>query len=280
MDFRIKCALQHVFSIVPCGRNLNHFMQRHVSKNLPISNEALTKFRSYAERHMANYQSLRGRTPQTAFEIGSGWDLCVAICMSVAGCKTTASDIGKFASQDLIDDILRRLGVRSMQEIGVSYLAPYRFRSISRYNRGATRTNPPPDHSFDLITSTSVFEHVPPEYLGDICEELRRIAKPDAVYSFWIDYKDHWSYFDRSISCFNFYRFTEDEWDWYNPILQYQNRRRHSDWVGFFENMRFRIANVDVERESLPDIPLAAQFRRYSKDDLEVTGAMFTLVKS
>src|SRR5690606_7554709 len=133
-----------------------------------------------------------------------------------------------------------------------------------------------PAGSFDLVTSTSVLEHIPPADLPAVLAECRRLLRRDGVCSFQVDYKDHWCYFDRSISHHNFMRYTEREWRRYNPPLHYQNRLRHSDYVRLFEEAGFTV-EADPQVEDLPDFPLAPEFRRYDEPDLRTTRAWFVL---
>lgn len=102
---------------------------------------------------------------------------------------------------------------------------------------------------------------------------------------FSIDYKDHYSYFDKSISPYNYMRFSQKEWRKYNSSLHYQNRLRHSDYrkmmldAGFAileENPAFPTAE---QEEALRALPLHDDFRHYDFDDLKILGSTFVLTK-
>lgn len=105
-----------------------------------------------------------------------------------------------------------------------------------------------------------------------IMQECRRILR--GACSFYIDYKDHWSYFDHSISHLNFLRYSPAKWAIYNPALHYQNRHRHSDYVEVFKETGFTIKSIELERKPIPQVPT---FQSYRHDDLEITGAWFAL---
>ena len=97
------------------------------------------------------------------------------------------------------------------------------------------------DSSVDCVTSTSTFEHVPAEDIGPILAECHRILRPGGVASFIIDYGDHYAYFDRSLTRYNFLGYSERHWRLYNSALQYQNRLRHSEYVALVRRSGFDI---------------------------------------
>lgn len=50
---------------------------------------------------------------------------------------------------------------------------------------------PLPDSSVDLVVSKSVLEHVPPQQVGPLLDELKRVLKPGAAMVHVIDLRDH-----------------------------------------------------------------------------------------
>lgn len=266
MDFRIKCAAQHVFSAVPGGRRLNYLMQRYVTRNLPVPDSWLANYRKLAELHLRNFASVTGGKPQRIFEFGSGSHLGLAIIFGLAGSEVVASDITRQASQFLIDDMLRRLGASSLEQARVTYLAPCDTKSTGLASA-----------SFDMVTSTSVLEHVPADEIPPILAECRRLLAPGGLCSFCIDYTDHWSHFDGSLARTNFLRYDERTWPLYNPGLHYQNRLRHSDFLKMFKEAGFDVALEQRDRGTPPSAELAPEFRHYSRDDLETEIAYLIL---
>jgi SAM-dependent methyltransferase len=263
MDFRIKCALQHAFSALPGGRDLNYLAQRYVSRKLPISDSLIEEYRRAAQRHLEQFQKRVGGQPRTVLEIGSGQHLALAILMALAGCEhVQATDVKPNARPALVQDLLQRLGAPSLEELGVSYQAPYAG--------GAER-------SFDLVVSDSVLEHVPGAALPALLADCRRSLKPTGICSFTVDYGDHWAQGDRSITRHNYLKFSARQWRFYNPALQFQNRLRHSDYLRLFDEAGFRIVSIETNTLAPPDFRVADDFRRYGPDDLAVVAAYFVL---
>lgn len=255
MDFRIKCAMQHAFSVLPGGRQMNYLMQRYVSRSFPISEARLAEYRRLADKHLRH-------AGHRVFEFGAGSTLAMALLFAKAGREVTATDIAENARRELVEDVADRIGIPASS---VDYLV------CDTSNTGL------PAGSFDLITSTSVLEHVPAEDIPAILAECRRLLSPQGECSFCVDYTDHWAHFDGRISRLNFLRYDARTWALYNPPLQYQNRLRHSDYIGLFENAGFRITDIEIEDVDAPTFPVARDFASYGERDLRAALGWFTL---
>ncbi len=98
-----------------------------------------------------------------------------------------------------------------------------------------------------------------------------------------IDYQDHYSYADSSISAYNFLRYDEREWARWNPSLQYQNRLRHSDYRAMFDAEGFVIVDDQpvtgspADLETIAALPLASLFRDRNPYDLATRLTFVTL---
>jgi hypothetical protein len=90
----------------------------------------------------------------------------------------------------------------------------------------------------------STLEHIPPDDLAAILRERHRLIRHGGGMSMLIDYSDHWSHFDHSITEYNFLQFTESRWRHLNPALNYQSRLRHSDSLALFEDAGFELVRV------------------------------------
>lgn len=263
MDFRVKCALQQIFSYVPGGRHLNYLMQRYVTRTLPLSDDALAEYRLAARRHLDSYRHWVGGTPQSVLELGSGQHLASAIFLALEGCPSVrATDVKPNARPALVKDVLRRLKLSALEDIGVAYSAPYRGQHADR---------------FDMIISDSVLEHVRREELPGLLRSCREQLKPRGICSFSIDYGDHWAQFDSSLTRHNYMKFSAGEWRLYNPPLQYQNRLRHSDYEKLFADAGLAIVSSDLTVMPPPQFRLAEEFRSYTTNDLSVVAAYFVL---
>ena len=77
--------------------------------------------------------------------------------------------------------------------------------------------------------------------VAEIFKEVFRLLKNNGLVSIRIDYKDHYSYSDKSISSLNFLNYSDHEWKKYNHNNNYQNRLRHFEYLEIFQNVGFSI---------------------------------------
>lgn len=145
--------------------------------------------------------------------------------------------------QNRMDDLLQFLkdasfSTRAFLDLcRIKYIAP----------GDAARTGLPSD-SIDYHTSYEVFEHIPSQVLKDIIDEGTRVIAHDGLFVHRIDYGDHFSYSDDTISAINFLRFSDDEWRRYaGNRYMYMNRLRHDDYIRLFQSAGHRVLAVDPD---------------------------------
>jgi SAM-dependent methyltransferase len=293
--WKAKAALQTVFSHVPGGEALNYLCQRRIFRNLPVSDETFRATAANARRHLEKLR-YHGSVPvgeARFYEFGAGKDLIIPLtyyCLGVAG--QVIADIRDLARDELVVDAVRRLSgglvpdllrapdaalgfpgrKQRLAALGITYRAPCDARATGF-----------DDASVDYITSTSTLEHIPADDIRLILRESRRILRPDGRMSMLIDYQDHYSYADSSISAYNFLRFEEREWARWNPSLQYQNRLRHSDYLEMFESDGFEVIDEEIvagspaDLETIAQLPPAPEFSDRDAADVAIRLAMVTL---
>lgn len=300
MNFIYKCFLQQVFSRIPYGERLNYVFQKNVTRTLPISDEKFLATVNSAFDHYLKFRehnSLKNLTHKY-YEFGAGWDLTTPITMGLLGFEVSCIDIRRLATDELVNDTIKkflknraslpfissgclgddnkkRYSVNDLQKlVKVNYSAP----------ADARKTNFESE-SFDFIVSSDTLQHIPPQDLFLILLECHRILRRGGVFSITIDYQDHWSYFDKAISIYNFLKFSEKEWGRYNPPLHYQNRLRHKDYVDMINRTNFEIVQEfpflasDNQMQLLEAITIDDKFKKYSLRDLSITGSMIVLRK-
>jgi len=158
---------------------------------------------------------------------------------------------------------------------GIQYKAPYDARKTGLS-----------DNSIDCITSTNTLEHIPPNEIKAILKECYRILKKDGILSFQIDYQDHYSYFDKNISVYNFLKFNQGTWNtFFNPSLHYQNRLRHKEYLQLFYESGFNIlednyyGGTPSDIEQIKTVRINKQFSNYDLNELAIRGTFIVLRK-
>ena len=286
MRWVAKAALQRGLGLLPQGERLNYLFQRHVARSLPAGESVFRRKFARAEQHLSAYEKHGPGTPSgdaTFYEFGVGWDLAIPLSYAKLGVGRQALvDIRPSARVELVNDSLASLelgSVRSLTELeerfGISYLAP----------RDARATGLSAE-SVDFVSSTDVCEHVPEDDLAEIFRECHRLLRPAGAFSCRIDLQDHYSYFDRGLSRYNFLRFSDGAWRLVNSPLHFQNRLRAVDYLRLVRDAGFELVS---ETPSGPDenslaelqaLPLAARFQNgYTPEELGVTVLSFVAQK-
>ena len=294
MRWLAKAALQRGLGVLPQGERLNYVFQRHVLRSFPIGDAALKQKFTRARSHLALYEEHGPGVPAaeaTFFEFGAGWDLAIPLAYVMLGVgHQVVIDIRPSARTELVNDTiaaferlrpeleetpersLRDLGgpVSSVAELeprfGIRYLAPCDARATSL-----------PAGSVDFVSSTDTCEHIPRADLAAIFAECRRLLRPGGAFSCRIDLHDHYAYFDRSISRYNFLRYSDRAWGLVNSPLHFQNRLRSPEYLGLVRDAGFELVVENPSgpseqgRAELHEQPLAERFRGYSVEDLGVT---------
>lgn len=300
MNFKYKCALQHIFSLLPAGEKMNYLFQRYITRSRPFSDEKFLEKVDTARRHFGAFQKYhRLDAPGNMYyEFGAGWELIIPLCMSFYGMKSQVIDLFPLAVPSLIqhsllqfqrhvDALPFKISPTTMQK-----LSHQNYRDILRNNFSVTYEAPCDarqtsfaDNTFDYASSSVTLEHIPGKDLVPLLQETYRILRPGGVLSVTIDYRDHWAYFDQKLSPYHFLQFSERQWRRYNPSLHYQNRLRHSDYVSALKQVGFELVYQDYQlpttqqRQGLDLVSLDERYRSYNMDDLMILESHMVLRK-
>ena len=299
MRWVAKAALQRGLGFLPQGERLNYVFQRHVAHSLPADESVFRRKFSRALQHLRAYEEHGPDTPAAGavfYEFGAGWELAIPLAYAALGVgRQVLVDIRPSARVELVNENLaaferlrgeleqengrelRRLGgpVGSLaeldQRLGITYLAPCDARDTGLASE-----------SVDFVSSTDTCEHIPGNDLARIFRECHRLLRPGGAFSCRIDLQDHYAYFDRSLSKYNFLRYSDGAWRLVNSPLHFQNRLRSPDYLRLVREAGF---DIILERpsgpsedglEELRQLPLAPRFRNgYTLEELGVTVLSF-----
>jgi predicted SAM-dependent methyltransferase len=306
MNWIFKVMVQHAFSRLPFGEKLNYFGQRYIVKRLPLSkgefigriNIAFRNFNSYSKYNRCNTPADRA----IFFEFGAGWDMVIPLSHYLFGINSQIiidnreiarfelindsltrfnkyiEDLPPFIS-DRLDNALNMYPVSNMQQLreklGISYKVP-----------GDARATGMADGSIDFISSTATLEHIPAREIPSIFNECYRVLKTGGILASSIDYIDHNSYFDNTVSAYNFLKYSESVWPVFNPTIQYQNRLRHKDFIRMAESAGFTVVADDHYMPTTEDIKLIESMTlhhdfksNYGPGELAIRNGFIVLIK-
>lgn len=217
---------------------------------------------------------------KAVLEVGTGWIPTLPHMLRAAG-----------AERIILTDI-ERLGDEATWKHAETFVASAlgRLAEASGLDEASLWTNlarsdveeyrvPPrlaalPEGSIDLVYSRTVLEHIPPDLLRTQLEEWRRLLRPGGCCIHFIDNSDHFEHMEERLSRLNF--LSVPDWAWkiacFNP-QNYQNRLRHSDYIGLFRNAGYELVHVEgeIDQQALADLrkmKLNKRFSLYKDDDL------------
>jgi hypothetical protein len=245
------------------------------------------------------------------FELGTGRVPIVPLAFYLMGArKTITVDLNPYLKSELIVDALRHMSENreTMRVRFGTLLDQDRFpRLLSYYRKGQfdsatfldmcgieyiapgdAANTPLNSNSVDFHTSNTTLEHIPREVLIDVLREGNRIVSDEGLFIHRIDYTDHFSHSDKSISPINFLQYSDEEWKKYaNNRYMYMNRLRHDDLLRIFQLAGHRIVGnePDVNKTVLESVSsgrfrLAERFKDKPLEVIATTGAWIMTQKA
>jgi hypothetical protein len=296
----LKTGAQHIFSCLPRSDRWNELLQRHVTGGLrlEVHDEFLEKVRA-CRRHLDYYEtcSRRPREDFSALEIGTGWFPIIPLGLYLCGAREIWTyDIVRLLRLDtfytVLDYYILLYRTGELKEV-LPAAIPSRVERLVQFSSSPRKIGPEeclerlgihaligdvrvtglPQGSIDFVFSHGVLEHFPWEMLVEALKELRRVSGQDSVMSHYLGLADQFASFDRSITPYNFLRYSKRAWRWLDSPMIPQNRLRISDYRTAFSGAGFVVAaseDIRGKEEDLASIRLAPEFVQCNKDDLLV----------
>lgn len=287
--WKIKAKSFYVLEKIPFGDKVYYFIQRYITKSL---NQTIPGFkRGFSSKVLFTFEKIEkyGNTPieeAKFYEFGAGWNLLspigLAYCIGESakhGFSYICIDLNEFMHKREVFDtmefcrknsewikdnvhsikgkkheytpikeetVIGRGGVQDyLRRLGIEYKAPCDARRTGFDSE-----------SFDYIISNTTMELIPAKDLQSILSECYRIIKTGGLMCVTINYIDHYTNFDNSISIYNFLKYDSKEWEKFCPNFHYQNRLRHSDYKKLFEKTGFFILEETVTQASKEEYKL------------------------
>lgn len=255
---------------------------------------------------MIAYQKYSGKSfPENSLEIGTGWYPVVPIAFFLAGTtKIYSVDITFLTSKQRVKTTIEKFlesfengrlkeyvavndeRMRALKDLFANYDSYTLQEVLQKLNvtylvEDARKLSLPSD-SIDLINSNNTFEHIYPEILIPILKEFKRVAKKQqGVMSHAIDMSDHFAHFDKSISIYNFLRFSATQWAWIDNSIQPQNRLRFSDYQKIFSDLKIPICEQTFRPGNIAEVeqtPMAKSFSAMRIEDVAISHSYFVAV--
>jgi hypothetical protein len=299
----LKAIVQKVISFLPCSHKINFLFQKHVTKGVQLSSEYFFDRLLHAKNHLNAFRKSTLRAcPQSSLELGTGWYPVVPVAFFLSGVIELYSvDISILTSKERIKDTLLMFVKAAKNGDLNDYIEviPKQYDRILalfdkieeltfdevldkldlKYIVGDAADIDMPDDSIDLVHSNNTFEHINPTSLKLMLKEFNRVVSRNGVMSHFVDMSDHFAHFDRSITIYNFLRFSDFQWSLIDNIVQPQNRLRFDDYMELYSTLgipvsdtHFRPGNLNEVRET----KLSPKFSKKDKGTVAISHSYFT----
>ena len=307
MNFLLKSLIQNSCALLPARlgnnvyfsiQNLNGSFSNPSDKRLAASNKIVEVLFNH------NSTPVSGRF----LELGTGRAPTVPICLWLNGARSIHTiDLYRILNYKVINKFLNMFRSFEAYEILSSSpsfdeeryshlieLPPFESsylymiflnRSIYYMAPQDACDLPLPSDSFDFFISNTVLEHIPPAVISDIFAEASRVLCSDSLMIHHIDFSDHFSHSDSSISPINFLRYSPFVFNLLaSNRFMYQNRLRVDDFDNLFNEMGFSILSRECMTNplSFKEFPLNklcihADYSSKPESSLTCLSAWFTL---
>ena len=296
-NWTIKAMAQGSISLLPKSQLWNYQLQKYLTKSAGLDEKNFEHKLQLANTHLSYYRRFsRSKDSFTALELGTGYLPVVPIALYLCGAdKVRTIDKVNLLNIETTRETLRWFDAyakngRLAQLLPGAY--PSRVKALAgigangfdsvgnllqsagvEYHVADARNTGLDDASVDLIFSNAVLRDIPEPVVEEIFREFFRVITPGGAMIHNVVLEDHYADYDRSISVYNFLKYPQWIWRFFNNSLHYQNRLRIPDYRRLHDRTGFRILTQDDSVGPMKDllsIRLAKEFRHYSLDDLAV----------
>jgi hypothetical protein len=254
INWKLKALLYKVFGII--GLKI-FFIQKYITKRSRVEIDQINKSWVYHADSIQKYNATN------ILEIGAGKSLEQNIYISYRFnnlIKQTTIDITKMIDFDYVNQAsgqianvlnLKNKGkvnnIKDLQDLyKIKYMAPFSLKNLK--------------DKYDMCISTTALEHFKISDLKKYLSDSKDILKTDGLVSSIIDYSDHYSHTDSSISNLNYLRYSKNTWEKYNNQYLYQNRLRHQDYIKIFKSSGYKIEEVVLGNALTPPQVISNEF--------------------
>lgn len=233
----LKTALQHIIGRLPKNYYWNGLFQKYITKGYFPSAKVFAGKLNYCQQHLDYYLKFSS-TPKSEFsalELGTGSWPVVPLGLYLSGAreiwtydlvpvlqkdtlKNTLELFIEFEENGKLKKILKSIRPERLAKLRqllsqVDTDSPSEiFEKLNIHLLIADARNTKiPNQSVDIVFSTQVLEHINAEVLTGLFSEFKRVVANDSVMIHYIGLIDQFSSFDKSITPYNFYKYSDTQ---------------------------------------------------------------------
>jgi len=292
-----KAIVQKGISFFPFGQRLNYFFQKYVTHGVNLSDEYFEDRLNHCREHYQHFRKYNDTTNFSHLEIGTGWYPVVPAGMFLYGAGSiTTVDLNRLSNEKYTHITLKKfleyhkkgklkkflpgiseerlqIALEEAENPAKDYYALLEKHNITYMVMDARKLHLS-ENSIDLITSNNTFEHIYPNVLEGILIEMKRVCKQGGVMNHAIDLGDHYAHMDKSITVYNFLKFSDAQWKWIDNCIQPMNRMRIYDYRNLYKKLSIPVTE-EINREfNLSDykkVKVNEKFLSYSPEENAVS---------
>lgn len=179
-------------------------------------------------------------------------------------------EVDRNISADQCRRLSSMLGVESFDELYEQFNARYLIDS-----NGSLASYP--NDKFDAVFSFHVLEHIHRDTIEESIKHMYRMLKPGGYCIHQIGIDDHLAHYDRSESKKSYLKYSlAVRKRIFQNVVQYHNALQGKDYLNCFERQNFEVIDIAREKINLNGLQVQADWKSYSKEDLETV--LFTVV--
>jgi hypothetical protein len=305
MNWHLKVAGYKLLSVLPGGRTLYGFSQKHITKSLTPSRARLTQKIEVAVRYLhwlAEHHESERLLKGVHLDFGSGWHPTIPLFLYSIGVerqylfdvvpvldsdmlgqtvKGFLSIVGEpgFPHQDLVRRMPPAFDARSwegyLRGLGLSYHAPY------------VEEVPSLADSVEVATCTQVLPYVRADVVPWCFGQVHQCLKSGGLFLATVHLRDVVAgVFQPGLVKYNQLRYSPKTWErWVLSPLMSFNRLKAPDYRQLLEAAGFEIVHFEIEPgtaeelKELEQVRIAECFRGYKPEDLAARHLFFVARK-
>ena len=295
-----KAVVQKGISFLPFKTHINQFFQRRGTGAISLDDQHFGWKIGHAQDHLAlwqkHYPNL-DRSSANVLELGTGWYPIVPVYFWLHGinsmdsldlypwisaehCQTTAKKFVEWHSSGQLQSFLGRVDAErwsKLEQAAKSTMPLESFLSMIGLRTlvgDATSKIAGMHESYEFICSNNTLEHILEAPLIAILKHFKGLLSHGGGSSHFIDLSDHFGHFDRSITAYNFLKFSPLQWRLIDNDIQPQNRLRWVQYLDIFTKLGYRVVEAKVRPGSvdyLRKVKVHSSFAGLSEAELAIT---------
>ncbi|PTX61417.1 methyltransferase family protein [Kordia periserrulae] len=290
MNHKAKSFIFKSLDILPnsLGYGIYHQLQKFLNRN-SVNFKIKTNNRSFKEALEILEKENISLKDKTVLELGSGWAPIIPYFF------TNFAEVERVVTYDINEHYdaktIAKLNsyYKENYQIDIAaekgkYPLPSNVTYYPKTNLAAENTQL--NEQIDLVFSRFVLEHISPEDLLQIHQSFANILPKSAYILHMISPSDHRAYDDKSLSYYDFLKYSKAEWKKQHTKFDYHNRLRLPDYLTIFKEAGYEVVSLDYDTcdkdsekyKKFKELTLHEDYKNYTEEEL-LAGSINVLLK-